>query len=89
MQSREQGCHIAHLGSMNHPLVISKQKQFIDFFTVHRAILTPDQMRKCNHPDVISIIQLVMHLFPIGDAPIFVVYMYRHPILLREERQSQ
>ena len=89
LQSREQGCHIAHLGSMNHPLVISKQKQFIDFFTVHRAILTPDQMRKCNHPDVISIIQLVMHLFPIGDAPIFVVYMYRNPILLREEIQSQ
>ena len=74
---------------MNHPLVISKQKQFIDFFTVHRAILTPDQMRKCDHPDVISIIPLVMHLFPIGDAPIFVVYMYRNPILIREERQSQ
>ena len=89
LQSREQGWYLAHLGIINHPKVMSKQKQFTDFFTLHRAILTPDQIRKCNHPDVISIFPLVMHLSPIGDAPIFVVYMYNVPILSREESTSQ
>ena len=89
LQSREQGWHLAHIGSINHQKEISEQKQFTDFFTVHKAILRPGQIKKCNHPDVSSIFPfgkctyfpLVMHRF-------FAVYMYTVPILSREEITS-
>ena len=68
LQAREQGWHLAHLGSINHPKVISKHKHCIDFFTIHRARLTPCPLRKCKQPEGNPIRLLLTSLHSIGQG---------------------